>query len=52
VLDNSVQTQYVATSLTSGLTYEFKVEARNQVGYSGFSQIITLLCADIPSIPT
>jgi hypothetical protein len=38
--------------LTSGVTYEFKVEARNEYGYSVYSETISLLCAFVPEIPT
>lgn len=37
--------------MTSGVTYEFKIEARNQYDYSDFSDSITLLAAYIPEIP-
>jgi hypothetical protein len=40
------------TSLTPGTTYEFKVEAKNEYGYSDFSTTLSLLAADIPEIPT
>jgi hypothetical protein len=43
---------YIATSLNSGTTYEFKIEARNEYGYSEFSTTLSLLAADIPEIPT
>jgi len=42
----------LASSLTSGTTYEFKIEARNEYGYSVFSDTITLLAAYIPEVPT
>lgn len=44
--------EIVATSLTAGTTYEFKVEARNQLGYSAYSTTIQLLCAYIAEVPT
>jgi hypothetical protein len=40
------------TSLTSGVTYEFKIEARNEYGYSAYSNTLSLLAAHIPEIPT
>ena len=43
---------FVATSLTFGVSYDFKVEARNQFGYSSFSDSITILCATVPDAPT
>jgi len=39
---------YLATSLTFGTTYEFKVESRNSYGYSAYSSTTSLLCAYIP----
>jgi hypothetical protein len=45
-------TDYTAISLTFGTTYEFKVESRNSYGYSGYSSVLTLLCAFIPDPPT
>lgn len=52
VLDSAVNTEYVVTGLTAGITYELKVEARNQLGYSPFSDTLSLLCAYIPFAPT
>jgi hypothetical protein len=43
---------YLATSLTAGVTYEFKVKSRNQYDYSESSNTISLLCAFIPETPT
>ena len=46
---------YTATGLTSGTTYEFKVESRNSYGYSDYSEVLTLLAAfkpDQPAAPT
>jgi hypothetical protein len=44
-------TAYLATGLTFGVTYEFKIESRNSYGYSGYSETITLLCAFKPDPP-
>lgn len=52
MLASTPDTNYLATSLTSGTTYEFKVEALNEYGYSEYSETITLLAAYIPEIPT
>jgi hypothetical protein len=52
VLASTADTNYLATSLTSGTTFEFKVEARNEYGYSAYSNTVTLLAAYIPEIPT
>jgi hypothetical protein len=51
VLASTANTNYLVTSLTSGTTYEFKVEARNEFGYSSFSSTLSLLAAYIPEIP-
>jgi hypothetical protein len=34
VLASTSDTDYDVTSLTSGITYEFKIEAKNEYGYS------------------
>lgn len=39
------------TGLTPGTTYEFKIESRNEYGYSQFSDVLTLLAAYIPAVP-
>jgi hypothetical protein len=46
-------TSYTATSLTQGLTYQFKVEARNVYGFSlTYSSIVSILTAQVPTQPT
>lgn len=52
ILASTANTHYEATSLTYGTTYEFKVEAKNEYGYSVYSETITLLAAYIPEVPT
>lgn len=52
MLDTTAATNYVATGLMAGQTYEFKVEARNQYDYSDFSDVLALLCATLPEVPT
>ena len=42
---------FTATGLTSGNVYKFKVESRNKFGYSAFSQVVSILCAAVPSTP-
>jgi hypothetical protein len=51
VLLTTIQPQLTAVALTPGLYYKFKVESRNQYGYSLESDEIELLCAYIPSVP-
>jgi hypothetical protein len=47
----NVQT-FTATSLTAGQTYKFKIESRNSYGYSAYSEVLSVLCATNPAIPT
>ena len=42
---------YTVTGLTSGKTYQFRVEARNSIGYSNYSNVITAIAAIVPSAP-
>jgi len=42
---------YVATGLTPGLTYKFKVQARNPVGFSTDSSLLSVLAAKTPEAP-
>jgi hypothetical protein len=48
---NVPQATYTATQMTTGLTYRFRVEARNIYGYSYFSNIVSILAAQKPDIP-
>lgn len=43
---------YIARDLTYGVTYRFKVSARNAFGDSLYSQEIELLCATKPAQPS
>ena len=45
------ETSYLVVDLTFGVTYEFKVEARNNYGYSTYSETETILCAFKPEPP-
>lgn len=49
---STADTYYDVTSLTSGTTYEFKIEALNEYGYSAYSSTLNLLAAYIPEVPT
>jgi hypothetical protein len=51
VLASTANTYYEVTSLTSGTTYEFKIEANNEYGYSTYSSTLSLLAAYIPAVP-
>lgn len=52
MLADSLLTQtYTATGLTAGLIYKFKVESRNEYGFSLTSEPISILCATNPAIP-
>jgi hypothetical protein len=44
-------TSYTAIGLTSGVTYEFRVEARNSYNYGAPSAEIVLLAAFKPEAP-
>lgn len=45
------ETSYLVSDLTFGVTYEFKVEARNSYGYGLYSETLALLCAFKPDPP-
>jgi hypothetical protein len=42
---------YVATGLTPGVTYTFKIQARNAYGYSDYSSPLVILSAFVPEKP-
>jgi hypothetical protein len=50
--EQTTDTTFVATGLTTGLSYEFKVQARNAFGYSAFSNTLLILVASVPSKPS
>lgn len=39
------------TGLTTGLTYNFRIEARNSIGYSTYSNVVTAMAAIVPTAP-
>jgi hypothetical protein len=43
---------YIAVGLTKGVTYYFRVQSRNDHGYSLMSEEFANLCAIRPAIPT
>ena len=52
VLESTVpSTSYTATNLTPGNTYIFKVQARNSVGLSAYSNEVSILAAQVPNQP-
>lgn len=44
-------TLFTAASLTQGLTYQFKIQARNLYGFSSFSNTVSILTAQEPDQP-
>jgi len=49
VLQESVAvSEYLATGLTQGLVYQFKVESRNAYGFSVYSDTVSILTAQVP----
>lgn len=52
ILESAVPTNsYLATGLQFGITYDFRVEARNSYSYSAPSTSLRLLCAFKPEPP-
>lgn len=50
-LQSILTTSYTVTGLTAGVTYKFKVLARNQYGVSLYSNEVIELAAQIPNKP-
>jgi hypothetical protein len=48
LIESLTSKSYVATGLTPGLTYTFKVQARNSFGFSTYSSSLATLCAFVP----
>lgn len=48
---NILTESYLMTALTTGVTYTFKVTARNSHGLSPYSTEVSVLCATSPSTP-
>jgi titin len=46
-----ISNTYTTTGLTYGLTYKFRVEAKNAFGYSEPSLTVAILCASHPEAP-
>lgn len=51
IAESVAATTYSATGLTASTTYRFKVEAKNEFGYSTFSDEISILAAQEPDKP-
>lgn len=52
VLQQGITSQsYIATGLTTGLVYSFKLQAHNEEGYSSFSSAVQILAAQVPDAP-
>jgi cellulose 1,4-beta-cellobiosidase len=52
VFQEAVQsTSTTVTGLSPGFTYDFKVEARNAIGFSEFSSVASVLAAQVPDAP-
>ena len=45
-------TSYTKTGLTSGTTYNFKVQARNVIGVGSLTSAFSIVTATVPGIPT
>jgi len=50
--ENHIDTTLTAADLTPGFVYTFKVEARNEFGWSEVSDLVTILCAGSPDAPS
>jgi len=50
--ESVVFSEYLATGLTQGLVYQFKVEARNAYGFSIYSDTVSILTAQVPDQPS
>ena len=51
VLTNITTTNAIITQLAQGVTYKYKVQARNSIGMSQSSSIVSILAAQAPAAP-
>lgn len=51
LIDGVATTSHIATGLTTGYYYTFKVRARNSFGFSDYTETLTILCAEEPATP-
>ena len=42
-------TSYVQTGVSAGTSYNFRIKARNAVGFSSYSSVFTIVAATVPS---
>ena len=49
---NITTNSVTVTGATPGTTYSFMIQARNVIGYSGYSQPFTIQAAVVPTAPT
>ena len=46
------KTTFTFLSVNTGATYSFRVKARNSIGFSNYSTILSIFAATIPETPT
>lgn len=51
ILADGLDLSYTSLGLLQGNVYSFKVQVRNDYGYSDFSNIVSILAAQEPDIP-
>lgn len=49
-LSESLSTSYTVTGLTAGITYKYKVRAKNIYGYGTYSTDVSFIASDVPSV--
>ncbi len=45
-------TNYKAENLTTGVTYQFRIQSRTDFGNSDFANVLSILCAAKPETPS
>ncbi len=50
LLSESLSTSYTVTGLTAGITYKYKVRAKNIYGYGAYSTDASFIASDVPSV--
>jgi len=46
-----LQKSYIVTGLVPGMTYNIRIESRNVIGYSSYSNLVRALAAIVPLAP-